>query len=595
MATTIKKPDERDAYSRAEVGIRPAAHAIGAGVRELPGQFRAAAGTAGKVVGGVAGSAPQVARGLSYSTGNAARNVAATDFQGAGSRFADAVGQTATGLGRTIGPPAAQLARRGVDGVANAALDRVRPYVEAGSAMAAGFRGDPLSNGPGAGSPAAVAPPAGTAAPAASRAPLLPALVQATGDAIRGVRAANLTMRPSPAAEPDGGVATASVGGIGAGFRGPGYGVANTIDGVARGLANPRRPHGPGASNPNYFIGRDGVRQEMRPDGTMQRMAGTGGAPVGGLARPVPGGSVSYMSGAPTAPAQNLSLARPTVQFEGTRTAPNPSGARASLLDGRSAGSEMARRSDIAASRLMDMARAPKGTYTAAQLRAAGEALGTSRQFWADQAASIGSDAQARFMQAQGLQSQEGQSAMREGEANARAMLGEQGQSQRSAATLAAQQGMSQAGLDAQMQMEKQRQAGADRRATQLAELQRPQQPIVLGDGTMAAIGPNGTLQPYTLPDGSTARAPMAATQEPSALINAYGRERAAAMNIIDPAEREQALAAIDSNPMYSRLGAGAGGTGSEADFIVAAAQANPGMSVEQIRAEYRKRYGGGS
>lgn len=506
MATIIKKPDERDAYSRAEVGIRPAAHAIGAGVRELPGQFLAAAGTAGKVVGGVAGSAPQVARGLSYSTGNAARNVAATDFQGAGSRFADAVGQTATGLGRTIGPPAAQLARRGVDGVANAALDRVRPYVEAGSAMAAGFRGDPLSNGPGAGSPAAVAPPAGTAEPAASRAPLLLALAQATGDAIRGVRA---TMRQSPAAAPDGGVATASGGGIGAGFRGPGYGVANTIDGVARGLANPRRPHGPGASNPNYFIGKDGVRQEMRPDGTMQRMAGTGGAPVGGLARPVPGGSVSYMSGAPTAPAQNLSLARPTVQFEGTRTAPNPSGARASLLDGRSAGSEMARRSDIAASRLMDMARAPKGTYTAAQLRAAGEALGTSRQFWADQAASIGSDAQARFMQAQGLQSQEGQSAMREGGANARAMLGEQGQSQRSAAELAARQAMDQQGLDAQMQMEELRQAGADRRATRLAELQRPQQPITLGDGTMAAIGPDGTLQPYTLPDGSTARAPM--------------------------------------------------------------------------------------
>lgn len=471
MATIIKKPDERDAYSRAEVGIRPAAHAIGAGVRELPGQFRAAAGTAGEVAG--------------------------------------AVGQTATGLWRTLGPPASQLARRGVEGVVSAARNRVRPYAEAGSALAAGFRGDPLSNGPGAGSPAAVAPPAGTAKPAASRAPLLPALVQATGDAIRGVRATNLMMQPSPAAAPDGGVATASGGGIGAGFRGSGYGVANTIDGVARGLANPRRPHGPGASNPNYFIGKDGVRQEMRPDGTMQRMAGTGGAPAGGLPRSVPGGSVSYMSGAPTAPAQNLSLARPTVQFEGTRTAPNPSGARASLLDGRSAGSEMARRSDIAASRLMDMARAQKGTYTAAQLRAAGEALGTSRQFWADQAASIGSDAQARFMQAQGLQSQEGQSAMREGGANARAMLGEQGQSQRSAAELAARQAMDQQGLDAQMQMEELRQAGADRRATRLAELQRPQQPITLGDGTMAAIGPDGTLQPYTLPDGSTARAPM--------------------------------------------------------------------------------------
>ncbi|HQD14847.1 MAG TPA: hypothetical protein PLY54_05345, partial [Ottowia sp.] len=456
----------------------------------------------------------------------------------------------------------------------------VRPYVEAGSAMAAGFMGDPLSNGTGASNPAAVAPPAGTAEPAASRAPLLPALAQATGDAIRGVRATNLMMRQSPAAAPDGGVTTASGGGIGAGFRGPGYGVANTIDGVARGLANPRRPHGPGASNPNYFIGKDGVRQEMRPDGTMQRMAGTGGAPVGGLARPVPGGSVSYMSGAPTAPAQNLSLARPTVQFEGTRTAPNPSGARASLLDGRSAGSEMARRSDIAASRLMDMARAPKGTYTAAQLRAAGEALGTSRQFWADQAASIGSDAQARFMQAQWLQSQEGQSAMREGGANARAMLGEQGQSQRSAAELAARQAMDQQGLDAQMQME---------------ELQRPQQPIVLGDGTMAAIGPNGTLQPYTLPDGSTARAPMATAQEPSALINAYGRERAAAMNIMDPAEREQALAAIDSNPMYSRLGTRGGSQAmpSRAQAAADLRRLNPRATDAEIEEALRPVYGG--
>lgn len=588
MAITIKKPDERDAYSRAEVGIRPAAYAIGAGVRELPGQFRAAADTAGKVVGGVAGSAPQVARGLSYSTGNAARNVAATDFQGAGSRFADAVGQTATGLGRTLGPPAAQLARRGVEGVVSAARNRVRPYFETADALIAGFRGDALPQRPAASAPA-------TAPATSGRAPLLPALAQATRDAIRGVRATNLMMPQSPAAAPDGGVATTSGGGIGAGFRGPGYGVANTIDGVARGLANPRRPHGPGASNPNYFIGKDGVRQEMRPDGTMQRVAGTGGAPAGGLARPVPGGSVSYMSGAPTAPSQNLSLARPTVQFEGTRTAPNPSGARASLLDGRSAGSEMARRSDIAASRLMDMARAPKGTYTAAQLRAAGEALGTSRQFWADQAASIGSDAQARFLQAQGLQSQEGQSAMREDGANARALLGEQGQSQRSAAELAARQAMDQQGLDAQMQMEELRQAGADRRATRLAELQRPQQPIVLGDGTMAAIGPNGTLQPYTLPDGSTARAPMAAAQEPSALINAYGRERAAAMNILDPAERELALAAIDSNPMYSRLGTRGGSQAmpSRAQAAADLRRLNPRATDAEIEEALRPVYGG--
>lgn len=546
MATTIKKPDERDAYSRAEVGIRPAAHAIGAGVRELPGQFRAAAGTAGEVAG--------------------------------------AVGQTATGLWRTLGPPAAQLARRGVEGVVSAARNRVRPYVETGSALAAGFRGEPLSNGPGASNPAAVAPPAGTAKPAASRAPLLPALVQATGDAIRGVRATNLMMRPSPAAAPDGGVATAPGGGIGAGFRGPGYGVANTIDGVARGLANPRRPHGPGASNPNYFIGKDGVRQEMRPDGTMQRVAGTGGAPVGGLARPVPSGSVSYMSGAPTATAQNLSLARPTVQFEGTRNTSNPAGQRAEILDPRSMGSEFIRRAENAGMDASRMARSPKGTYTRAQLEAAVAAAAPERNFWLDQAASVGNNAEARFQRAMDLQSQEGQSAMREGGANARA-----------AAELAARQAMGQQGMDAQMQMEQLRQAGADRRATRLAELQRPQQPIVLGDGTMAAIGPDGTLQPYTLPDGSTARAPMAATQEPSALINAYSRERAAAMNIIDPAEREQALAAIDSNPMYSRLGTRGGSQAmpSRAQAAADLRRLNPRATDAEIEEALRAGYGG--
>lgn len=63
-----------------------------------------------------------------------------------------------------------------------------------------------------------------------------------------------------------------------------------------------------------------------------------------------------------------------------------------------------------------------------------------------------------------------------------------------------------------QLQAEQMRQQGGIDRATVAGQfaLRRPQKPIQLGDDTLAAPGPDGTLQLLTLPDGTLARGPSA-------------------------------------------------------------------------------------
>lgn len=205
----------------------------------------------------------------------------------------------------------------------------------------------------------------------------------------------------------------------------------------------------------------------------------------------------NFVAGIPQAgqqaPVQTAQISRP--QMNMTRTAPNPDGSRAAaVLDPmRSAGAEMVRRSDMAASRLLDMARAPKGTYTAAQLRTAGEALGTSRNFWADQAASIGVGAQQRFLEAQKLRS---------GEEQALAGMANQNEQQMA-------------------QQSHQAKLSRDRSAAQMDQLQAklnaPQQ-IVQADGTVGYASPGGTFQPLTDASGGLVRAPMQQPVDQSAL-----------------------------------------------------------------------------
>lgn len=218
-------------------------------------------------------------------------------------------------------------------------------------------------------------------------------------------------------------------------------------------------------------------------------------------------------------------LARP--QMTMTRTAPNPDGSRAAVLDGRSAASEMARRSDMAASRLLDMARAPKGTYTAAQLRTASEALGTSRNFWADQAASIGAGAQQRFLEAQKLRS---------GEEQALAGMANQNEQQ-----------MAQQHQQAKLS----RDHSAARMEQLQAQINAPQQ-IVQADGTVGYASPGGTFQPLTDASGGLVRAHM--QQADNGMARAYGDAYSAAMSIFDPNERAQALAQVNANPAFAQF-----------------------------------------
>lgn len=243
----------------------------------------------------------------------------------------------------------------------------------------------------------------------------------------------------------------------------------------------------------------------------------------------------NFVAGIPQAGQQQVPvqpLARP--QMGMTRLAPNPDGSRAAVLDGRSAASEMARRSDMAASRLLDMARAPKGTYTAAQLRTAGEALGTSRNFWADQAASIGVGAQQRFLEGQKLRS---------GEEQALAGMANQNEQQMA-------------------QQQQQAKLSRDRNAARMEQLQAqinaPQQ-IVQADGTVGYASPGGTFQPLTDASGGLVRAPM---QQGSGGVTGrdYADVYATAMGIIDPAQRAAAMAEINANPAFAQFTQQGGG-----------------------------------
>lgn len=456
------------------VGPRQAAHAVGSEMRKLPGQISSAASTTGQVASGVVGSAPQVVRGLANSTGTAARNFAGTDFRGAGSSFASSVGQTATGLGDTLGPPARQLARRGAEGVANVAMDRIRPYAETGGALAAGLRGDALPQRPAASTPA-------TAPATSGRAPLLPGLVRATGDAIRGVQATNL-MRPNLAA----GIPTAASGAA----PQPAAPAPVMIDRVLPdgSFASQQRatpPQGPRPGDMNTFTGRDGQTRRVDVRATPADAATPYGVPS--LSRPQPSQAASQY-GIP-------SLARPqpgqgTPALNLTRPTANPAGQRAAILDPRSSASEMVRRANAA----MQSARVRSpAANTRSQMQRHYDAAGAERDFWLNQAGSLGSDAQARFLAGQQLRSQEGQTAA--GLATQQNIA-----DGRNATDL--QRGF--ADNAARMQVAQTQQQGAMDRLN--LDLSRPQPPITLADGTLAQLGPDGTLKPYTMPDGSAAR-----------------------------------------------------------------------------------------
>ena len=152
--------------------------------------------------------------------------------------------------------------------------------------------------------------------------------------------------------------------------------------------------------------------------------------------------------------------------------------------------------------------------------------------------------------------------------------------------------------------------------------LRRPQRPITLADGTLAAPGPDGTLQPYTLPDGTPARGAQSQVDQ-SALARLtsdmtkqflgtdnYGmvpdansqdgvryptpEERIAAFQQASTAARE-ALSGATATDSQRQQQAPARPTSarpaSQSEFLERARAANPGYSDEELSAFYTQNY----
>lgn len=409
-----REPGVRDPYHQAEVGVGPAARAVGAGVRELADAYPGRVRTATNAIGGMQGAA----RGAVAAGGLAAMNNLTAPARAAG-------------------------------------------YL--GGELRAGFNGSPS---PGANPQ----PMAGGASTGLSRP--FAGVGAATGAAAAGVRASGLA-RPMPTGFP-----AAASGTMTGAARSPVAMPSPANMGPPQAMASLSRPM-PG--DPNTFTGANGQVRQMTANG----ITGAGSNPAGSFS-----GGVSDPRATAADTRTNYgvpSLARPmpgqaAPQASLTRPTPNPAGQAAAILDPRSAGFEMLRRAQNASSDFQ--LRGSNRTRAQREAILAGQA--PERNFWLDQAASIGGNAQARFQQAQALRSQEAQ-------ANAGNATSLQGVQATNDARLAAEQMQQQGAMD-------RTQAGI------AAELRRPQPPIQLADGTLVQIGPDGALVPYQLPDGSTAR-----------------------------------------------------------------------------------------
>lgn len=284
-------------------------------------------------------------------------------------------------------------------------------------------------------------------------------------------------------------------------------------------LRRPRTTEGSTMAN-GYFIGPDGKRREFDRDGR-ETTPGTDGAQAAPRLTRMPQGSaagslqgrtraipqpVTPAPGAPNAPVGSLSVmpssagapdqaAAPLTRPQATVQAPTvnltrptysaaPARAAAhSLVDPRSTAGEMLRRADMAASEIGFHARgAPK---TRAQLEALTAGARARQQFWLDQAASVPGAAR-RIGEIQAEQAGRGQLDAAT-QASAERIAGTE-----SATRLAAEQVQQQGAMDRSM-MEGQ------------FQLRRPQKPVQLANGTLAAPGPDGQMQPFMMPDGTPA------------------------------------------------------------------------------------------
>jgi hypothetical protein len=296
-----------------------------------------------------------------------------------------------------------------------------------------------------------------------------------------------------------------------------------------------------------------------------------------------------------TVQAPTVNLTRPTYSAAPARAAAH------SLVDPRSTAGEMLRRADMAASEISFHARgAPK---TRAQLEALTAGARARQQFWLDQAASVPGAAR-RIGEIQAEQAGKGQLDAAT-QASAERIAGTQ-----SAARLAAEQVQQQGAMDRSM-MEGQ------------FKLRRAAQPIQLADGTLAAPGPDGQMQPFMMPDGTPAmgalqRSPVdqsaLARLVPSLTEQFLGADQygmvpdPAAKNGRRPATAADRQSAFERATVAARetLGGGSSATPPQAsssapvggrpasldEFLERARIKNPGYSDEELTEFYTQTYG---
>ena len=384
-----------------------------------------------------------------------------------------------------------------------------------------------------------------------------------------------------------------------------------------------------------YFIGGDGKRRTFNSDGTETTPGAqpatqrpTPGSSTPNLARPVaaaspqpptpqpgaqgtfsvmPPGTSSPMLARPS-PQPGRQHQQPAVNLTRPTYSPAPErAAQASLIDPRSTASEMLRRADAAGMDARRMARSQKGMYTAAQIAAAGAAAAPERQFWLDQAASIPGGAR------------------RIGEIQAE----QAGKGQLDAASQASAERVAHTESAARLAAERIQQQGAMDRtnAEGQFQLRRPQRPITLSDGSLAAPGPDGTLQPYTMPDGSPAQAMLERPQvnqtalarlvpalaEQFGGIDEYGQvadpEAPKGRRPATPEDRESAYRRAVSAARETLAGPSAPQSSQQRpatsaappagsrpatldEFLSRAREANPGYSDEELAAYFTQSYG---
>ena len=365
-------------------------------------------------------------------------------------------------------------------------------------------------------------------------------------------------------------------------------------------LARPVAAASPRASTPQpgaqgTFTGSNGVVRQLRPDGSL---TGTGTSTGGAFSAMSP--STSSPSLARPVPQPGRQHQQPAVNLTRPTYSPttNPVTAATSVpFD------EAVRRAENASSDF----HLRGNTKTRSQREQILANQSTMRNFWLDQAKSIPGAAQ-RMAEYQA----------------------EQGSAERIAGTEAATaMQRTQAENDARLQGIGMQERGAMDRtnAEGQFQLRRPQRPITLSDGSLAAPGPDGTLQPYTLPDGSPALAQMDRPQVNQAAlarlvpalaeqfsgIDEYGQvadpeapkgRRAATAEDREAAYRRAVSAAREtlagpSNPQPSQqrpatsASPPAGSRPATLDeFLSRAREANPSYSDEELSAYFTQSYG---